>query len=68
VDAIVSYAKNPSKLKALMKGAVSKFGVMPKQNFSNRDLQKIAKYIYTNTINEPEWFKSHFKNEHKKIE
>jgi len=68
VDAIVSYEKNPSKLKALMKGAVSKFGVMPKQNFSNRDLQKIAKYIYTNTINEPEWFKSHFKNEHKKIE
>jgi hypothetical protein len=44
------------------------FGVMPQQNFSNRDLQKIAKYIYTNTINEPEWFKSHFKNEHKKIE
>jgi hypothetical protein len=41
---------------------------MPQQNFSNRDLQKIAKYIYTNTINEPEWFKSHFKNEHKKIE
>lgn len=68
VDAIVSYAKNPSKLKALMKGAVNKFGVMPQQNFSNRDLQKIAKYIYTNTINEPEWFKGHFEKEHKKME
>lgn len=68
VDAIVSYAKNPSKLKALMKGAVNKFGVMPQQNFSNKDLQKIAKYIYNNPIKEPEWFKGHFGKEHKKIE
>ena len=65
VDAIVSYAKNPSKLKALMKGAVNKFGVMPQQNFSKKDLQKIAKYIYSNPIHEPEWFKEHFKQEHK---
>lgn len=68
VDAIVSYAKNPSKLKTLMKGAVNKFGVMPQQNFSNKDLQKIAKYIYNNPIKEPEWFKGHFGKEHKKIE
>ncbi len=68
VDAIVSYAKNPSKLKALMNGAVNKFGVMPQQNFSNKDLQKIAKYIYNNPIKEPEWFKGHFEKEHKKME
>lgn len=66
VDAIVSYAKNPTKLKALMKGAVNKFGVMPQQNFSKKDLQKIAKYIYNNPIKEPEWFKDHFEKEHKK--
>jgi cytochrome c553 len=66
VDAIVSYAKNPSKLKTLMKGAVNKFGVMPQQNFSKKDLQKIAKYIYYNPIKEPEWFKGHFEKEHKK--
>lgn len=66
VDAIVSYAKNPSKLKTLMKGAVNKFGVMPQQNFSKKDLQKIAKYIYNNPIKEPEWFKGHFEIEHKK--
>ena len=66
VDAIVSYAKNPSKLKTLMKGAVNKFGVMPQQNFSKKDLQKIAKYIYNNPIKEPEWFKGNFEKEHKK--
>lgn len=65
VEAMVSYAKSPSKLKALMKGAINKFGVMPQQNFSKKDLQKIAKYIYSNPIHEPEWFKEHFKQEHK---
>ncbi len=64
VNAIVSYAKNPSKLKTLMKGAVNKFGVMPQQNFRKKDLQKIAKYIYNNPIKEPEWFKEHFENAH----
>lgn len=65
IDAVVSYAKNPKQSKALMKGAVQKFKVMPQQNFSKTDLQKIANYIYNNPIKEPEWFNNHFENEHK---
>jgi len=61
INQIVSYASNPTQEKAKLFGAVRKFGVMPKQQFPEDVLEKIAEYIYDYEIEEPEWFKDHMK-------
>lgn len=64
VDAMVSWAMNPDKEKALMRGAVDRFQQMPKQAFEEEELRKIASYIYDNDLEEPEWFAAHEKEMH----
>ncbi|MCF6182528.1 c-type cytochrome [Lutibacter sp.] len=61
VNAIVSWASNPKEENSLMKGAVNRFKVMPKQGFKKEDLTKIATYIYENKIETPSWFAEHEK-------
>jgi len=64
VDAMVSWTMNPEKEKALMRGAVDKFELMPKQAFKEEDMLKIASYIYENKLEEPSWFAAHQKEMH----
>lgn len=64
VDAMVSWAMDPDKEKALMRGAVDRFQQMPKQAFEEEELRKIASYIYDNDLEEPEWFAAHEKEMH----
>jgi len=64
VKAVVAWASDPKEDKALMRGAVNQFKVMPKQLFKKEDLTKIAEYIYDNEIEQPSWFKSHFSTMH----
>ncbi|MGB5323723.1 c-type cytochrome [Lutimonas sp.] len=66
VEAMVSWAMNPNKEKALMRGAVDRFQQMPKQAFVEEDLRKIAAYVYENELEEPEWFAAHEKEMHAK--
>ena len=65
VNAIVAYASDPKAENALMRGAINKFKAMPKQAFEEKDLQKIATYIYENEIETPVWFEEHFQQNHK---
>ncbi|MGB5463253.1 MAG: c-type cytochrome [Aureibaculum sp.] len=64
IEAMVNWAKDPSEENALMFGAVQQFKLMPKQEFNEEDLFKIAAYIYDNEIEQPEWFEAHFNQEH----
>ncbi|WP_077373082.1 c-type cytochrome [Flavobacterium sp. A45] len=64
VNAIVAYSSDPKAENALMIGAVNKFNPMPKQNFKENDLKKIASYIYDNQIEAPKWFQNHFQQNH----
>ena len=64
VNAIVNWSKNPKEEKSLMKGAVNRFKLMPKQAFKEDDLRKIADYIYESKIEQPECFDAHFNEEH----
>ena len=64
VAAVVSWATKPTEDKALMKGAVTEFKVMPPLPLGNEILQKIATYIYDNDIEKPDWFESHFNEMH----
>ncbi len=61
VDAMVSWVQNPEESKALMRGAVRRFKVMPKLPLPTTDLEKIASYMYENDVDEPEWMEEHMK-------
>jgi hypothetical protein len=60
VTAMVSWIEKPSEEKALMRGAVNKFKVMPPLPLEKEILQKIAIYIYDNDVEQPKWFEEHF--------
>ncbi len=64
VNAVVNWVQNPNEEKALMRGAVRKFKVMPKLPLETENLQKIASYIYDTNVEEPEWFGEHVKEMH----
>ena len=53
--AMMNFIQNPTEEKALMKGPIKRFGLMPKPAVSNEDLQKIVSYIYANEIENPAW-------------
>ncbi|MFH4964566.1 hypothetical protein V8G69_06135 [Gaetbulibacter sp. M235] len=61
MNQVVTFASNPTKDKAILFGAVRRFGVMPKQQFPEGVVEKIAEYIYDNKIEEPDWFQDHMK-------
>lgn len=63
VKSIQNFVKNPTKEAAKMRGAVKRFGVMPKQVFATDDIKKIAEYMFDYDIEKPEWFESHFNEE-----
>ena len=64
VNAVIDWAYNPSEEKALMRGAVMEFKVMPKLPLDKKVLEKIATYMYENEVEQPEWFGAHFEEMH----
>jgi len=58
-----AWIKNPNEADAKMRGAVRRFGVMPKQAFPEETIEKIADYMYDFEIDQPEWFEDHFNEE-----
>jgi cytochrome c553 len=61
IKQIVDYTANPTEEKAKLFGAVRRFGVMPKQQFPEGVIEKIADYMFDNDIEEPDWFQDHMK-------
>jgi len=57
---MIAFLNEPSEEKAKMKHAIEKFNLMPKMNYQEEDLQKIAAYIYGT-----EFEKGHGKGKHK---
>ncbi len=62
--AMESFVGNPMEEKALMKGPVKRFGLMPKPAVSEEDLQKIIRYIQDNKLETPAWWADHTKVSH----
>lgn len=54
VNAMVAWAKSPSKETSKMPSAVAKFGLMPYQFFPENTIRQIADYMYDNEIEESE--------------
>lgn len=65
-EAFVRFVQNPSEETSKMPGAVERFGVMPKMNYSKEELSLMADYIYDTEIETPAWFEKHYEEEHVK--
>lgn len=66
VNAVVNWVLDPNEDKALMRGAVNQYKVMPKLVLEKNKLEKIANYLYDNDIEQPVWFEDHFNDMHGK--
>ncbi|GGE07246.1 c-type heme family protein [Psychroflexus salis] len=64
IQAIWNFVEQPTKQKAKLKGAVKRFGVMPYQKYNQEEIEAIAAYIFSYNIEEPDWFKAHWKEKH----
>ncbi|EAR01843.1 DUF3365 domain-containing protein [Maribacter sp. HTCC2170] len=64
VEQMWDFVSDPTEEKAVMYGALSKFGVMPYQAFPEEKIKLIAEYMYDNEIAKPEWFEEHYRKEH----
>ena len=59
-DALISFVNDPSAEKARMKGAIKRFGLMPKMSFDDDTTADIAYYIYHTPLDSPNWFKHQY--------
>lgn len=66
VEALTRFVENPSEDLSRMPGAIRRFGLMPKMNFSQEQLQAIAHYIYQTELEAPDWFEKHYQAERKR--
>jgi mono/diheme cytochrome c family protein len=59
-----TFVYEPDSKKALMKGPVKRFGVMPKTALSKDEILSLVAFIYDQPIQEPTWFSKHFEEKH----
>ncbi|PIE50236.1 MAG: hypothetical protein CSA38_04070 [Flavobacteriales bacterium] len=64
IQDFVNFSKNPTQEKAKLSHAVERFNLMPNLGFEDKMLTKIAEYVYDYQIQEPTWFKEHWKEKH----
>ena len=58
--AMTEFVTNPNQEKALMKGPVNRFGLMPKPaTASPEEIQLIVDYIQSNELEKPVWYDQH---------
>ena len=63
---LIAFVQNPTIENAKMQGAIQKFGIMPKMEFSEKELRDIAFYIFETELEESDWFEEHFQQERKR--
>lgn len=61
VSQIILFTTHLSVTNAKLNSAVKRFGVMPAQQFPEGVVEQIAEYMYDYQIEEPIWFKDHWK-------
>jgi mono/diheme cytochrome c family protein len=63
---LIAFMNDPSETTSKMSASVKRFGLMPKMNLSNEQLENIAKYLYNTELEDPDWFEKHYADEKKK--
>jgi mono/diheme cytochrome c family protein len=66
VERMAAFVTNPSEDKALMKGPIGRFGLMPKPPVTDEQIKAIVAFIYDNELPAPSWFAEHEEQMHGK--
>ena len=66
VNTIADWVEKPDRTKTQMRGAIRRFGLMPKIAVNRNDVEKIAAYIFEGDIDSPAGFQEHVKRMHGK--
>jgi mono/diheme cytochrome c family protein len=61
---MTAYVHQPSADKALMRGPVRRFGVMPPTTLTEETIRTIVTFIYDHELEAPVWFSDHFEAQH----
>lgn len=65
---MLSFLKEPNEAKAIMRGPVRRFGLMPKFQWSEENMEMVVDYIMSNKLEQPEWFEAHYNERHGDVE
>lgn len=63
VAKMFSFLANPTEEKAI--GPVKRFGLMPKQELTDKEAKDISGYIFKEELAYPAWLPQHWKEKHK---
>lgn len=64
VAAVSAYAFDPTEETALMKGAISKFGMMPNVGITEEEALAVAEYLFATDFSLPDWAQAHMDEKH----
>ena len=64
VAAITAWLEQPQKDKAVMMGAIKKFGVMDKLEIDTAQAHSVAEHLYEREFDLPEWYLVHYNKKH----
>ena len=68
ITTFVAFLQDPKAENSKMPGAVNRFGVMPKMEFSEEQLLQVATYVFDTKLEQPDWFEEHYQEERKKYQ
>ena len=60
---LLAFLKDPSEETSKMPSAIERYNLMPKMNFSEEQISKLASYIYYTELEKPDWFEKHYQEE-----
>ncbi len=66
INYIVHWVRQPDASRALMPGAVRRFGVMPALSYPDDQVRKVAEFLYDTNLRMPGWYRKHYEAEHGK--
>lgn len=64
INYIVRWVEQPDASRALMPGAVRRFGVMPTFAYPQEQVRKVAEFLYDTDMRLPDWYRDHYRAEH----
>ncbi len=62
-EKLIKFINNPTKENSIVKGAIGKYGVMPKLSYNDNQIKAIAYYIYNMNVGTANWYKNEYQKE-----
>lgn len=63
---LTTFLNNPAEENSKIPHAVERFGIMPKMNLTEAEINKMALYLFQTELEKPDWFAEHYQEEKRK--